>query len=261
MLIVLKKVKLFFALFFSFVTLNQCKLMNDNPIYNNAPEEFFYGTELQIAKAIRHNKPEDIERLYKENPGVNLNVVGRGGMTLLFWACAHRFPRTVEKLLQLGADPNQIVNDGKTQSHLVAMTASGVVDETFELLLKYGGNPDGEDEGTPAVFKTVYARRFDRMKFLLNKGANINAIDKQTGSSLVHFCSVLNQFEMVAYLIEAGADFNIKDPVGGSVALQVQKRKGMLDEKTEPWRAKVEQMLIERGVVFPVPRPWEQPKD
>ncbi len=257
----LKKIRTFLAVFFSFVTFNQCKLMNDNPIYNNSPEEFFYGTELQIAKAIRNNNPDEIDRLYSENPSVNLNIIGRGGMTLLFWASSHRFPKTVEKLLQLGANPNVLIDDGKTTSHLVAMTASGVVDETFELLLKYGGNPNGEDEGTPAVFKTVYARRFDRLKTLLAKGADINAVDKQTNLPLILFCAKLNQFEIVAYLIGAGADFKKESSIGGSVALQVQKRKGMLDEATEPWRAKVEQMLIERGVVFPVPRPWEEKKE
>jgi len=235
--------------------------MNNDPIYQYTPSQVFKHPELEVAQAIRKNKPKLIEQLVKTNPNLDIDKIGTEGMTLLSWAIAHSYPRTVEKLLQLGANPNVMIDDGKNIAHLVALCAGGRVDENLELLLKYNGDANGEVGGTPAVFRTVYARRFDRMKLLLNKGADINAIDNQTGLSLIHFCAKLNLYEQVAFLINEGADFNIKSSVGGSVALQVQKRRGKLNEETEKWRTKVEQMLIDRGVVFPVPRPWEQMKE
>jgi len=252
--------KYLLGIILSFLTFSKCELMNNNPIYKHNPIDIFKNPELEIAQAIRTNTPQRIEQLVKTKPNVDLNKIGKEGMTLLFWACAHRYPRTVDKLLQLGANPNILIKNGESKTHLVAITASGAIDESFQLLLKYNGNPDGEMDGTPAVFKTIYARRFDRLKLLLSKGANINAIDKQTDLSLMHFCAKLNLYEQVAFLIEQGADFNRKSKIGGSVPLQVQKRKGKLNEEAEKWRTKVEEMLIERGVKFPVPRPWEQKK-
>ncbi len=251
-----KRITQILIMVLSFLTLNKCQLMNDNPILKHKPEEFFERPQLEIAKAIRQNSPDMIEKLMADYPNLNLNKRGKKGVTLLFWAAAHRYPKTVEKLLNFGADPNITLDDEDSVTHLVAMCASGINDETFNLILNYGGDPDGEIEGTPALFKTVYARRFDRMNTLLEKGADIDAIDKQTDLSLVHFCATLNLFEQVAFLIGKGADFERKDKVGASVAYQVQKRKGQLNEETEKWRAIVEEMLIERGVKFPIPHPY-----
>lgn len=252
--------KYIFGLFLSLITFNKCGLMNDNPIYKHNPMDIFKSPELEVAQAIRVNNPESIEALVKKRPDTDLNVIGKGGMTLLFWACAHRHPATVGKLLELGADPNIVMKNEDSETHLMALTAGGSVDESFELILKHGGDPNGAMDGTPAVFETVYAQRFDRMKKLLDKGANIDAIDEQTDLSLIHFCAKLIYFNIVTFLLEQGADFERKSKIGGSVALQVQKRKGKLKEEDEKWRTKVEQMLIDRGVVFPVPLPWEEKK-
>ena len=252
-----KKLKYIIGGLLSLITFNKCGLMNDNPIYKHKPAAIFEKPEFaEIAQAIRDDDPSKIEQLFQSNPNMDLNEKGEAEMNLLFWAAAHQHPRSLEKLLQLGADPNVTMNLEEGSTHLLAMLASGKNDESFELLLKYGANPDGETNGTPAIIKTVYARRFDRLKYLLNHGANIDAIDKQTDLSLIHFCAKLNLYEWVVFLIEEGADFNRKSRTGGSVAFQVQKRRGKLQEKAEDWRAKVEYMLIERGVVFPITPPW-----
>ncbi|MEM1119675.1 MAG: hypothetical protein AAGJ18_04465 [Bacteroidota bacterium] len=234
--------------------------MNDNPVYKQNPIDIFDSPELEVAQAIRANDVHQIEKLVRANSDIDLNVMGRQDITLLFWACAHRYPRTVEKLLDLGANPNVTMGKGEFESHIVAICAGGKIDESFELVLEYGGDPNGTISGTPAVFQTVYARRFDRLMLLLDKGANINAVDAQTNLSLMLFCAKLNLFEQVAYLIEKGADFNYKSKVGSNVPFQVQKRRGQLNVEAEKWRTKVEEMLIERGVKFPVPNPWEQKK-
>jgi len=252
-----KIIKYTLGVLLGFFTFIKCEIMNDNPIFKHQPSDIFENPELEVAKAIRKNNPKAIEQLVKTQPTINLDKPGKGGMTLLFWAAAHRYPNTVEKLLQMGANPNVVLDDGKDKTHIIAMCASGKIDKTFELLLKYNADPNGEMQGTPAIFKTVYARRFDRMRLLLDKGADINAIDKQTDSSLAHFCAKLNIYEQVAYLIEQDADFNRKSNIGGSVAYQVQESRGKLNEHSEKWRTIVEQMLVERGVQFPIPHPYE----
>jgi len=236
-----------------------CGLNNfTNPIYKHKPEDVFESPQLEIAKAIRKDRPGIIKQLIENDPAIDLDKAGKDGITLLFWALAHRHPDTARQLLKMGANPDTPWLDKEgVATYAIAMAASGKSDKTFELLLEYGANPDGDIEGTPAIFKTIYARRFDRMRVLLDHGANIDAIDKQTNLSLAHFCSKLMMFDQVAYLIERGADFKRKSGVGGSVAYQVQKRRGELNDHSEKWRTIVEQMLVERGVEFPIAHPYE----
>jgi len=253
--------KLIFGVIFGITSIFRCTFMNDNPIYKQAPSDFFAEPELAVAKAIRKDNTQQITKLIANDNVININATGNHGMTLLGWACAHRYPKSVKKLLELGADPNLEIIDGDSKTHLVAITASGVSDEVFELLLNHNGNPNGKIDGTPAIFKTVYARRLDRLKLLVDKGADIDAIDKQTSTSLVSFCGLINQYEYVVWLLEQGADHvYFHSAQGGGIALSVQIKKGKLTEDAEKWRAKAEQLLIERGVQFPVPLPWEQNK-
>ncbi len=249
--------KLIFGIILSITSVFRCTLMNDNPIYKQSPSDFFAEPELALAQAIRKDNIAQITSLISANNSININTTGNHGMTLLGWACAHRHPKSVEKLLDLGADPNLEIIDGDSKTHLVAITASGINDEVFELLLNHNGNPNGRMDGTPAIFKTVYGRRIDRLQLLAKKGADLNAIDKQTTTALVTFCGRINQFKYAVWLLEQGVEHTHKGK-GGSIALSVQMQKGKLTEEAEKWRAKAEQLLIERGVQFPVPLPWEQ---
>jgi len=253
--------KLIFGVIFGITSIFRCTFMNDNPIYKQSPSDFFAEPEIAVAQAIRKDNIQQIANLINSNNSININTAGNHGMTLLGWACAHRHPKSVRKLLELEADPDLEIIDGDSKTHLVAITASGVNDEVFKLLLDYNGDPNGRMDGTPAIFKSVYARRLDRLKLLINKGADIDAIDEQTNTSLVTFCGLINQFEYVVWLLEQGADhIYFHSSQGGGIALSVQMEKGKLTEEAEKWRAKAEQLLIERGVQFPVPLPWEQNK-
>jgi len=172
------------------------KNKNNNIIYKKFPSDFFAEPELAVAKAIRKDNTQQIADLINNNNSINVNATGNHGMTLLGWACAHRSPKSVEKLLELNADPNLEIIDGDSKIHLVAITASGVNDKVFELLLDYNGNPNGRMDGAPAIFKTIYARRLDRLKLLVKKGADIDIIDQQTYTSPVTFCGRITNLNM-----------------------------------------------------------------
>jgi len=223
-------------------TIRHIKNKNNNIIYKKFPSDFFAEPELAVAKAIRKDNTQQIADLINNNNSINVNATGNHGMTLLGWACAHRSPKSVEKLLELNADPNLEIIDGDSKIHLVAITASGVNDKVFELLLDYNGNPNGRMDGAPTIFKTIYARRLDRLKLLVKKGADIDIIDQQTYTSPVTFCGRINQFEYAVWLLEQGAD-HIHNHKGGNIALSVQMQKGNLTEDAEKWRAKAEQLL------------------
>ncbi|MEO0776542.1 MAG: ankyrin repeat domain-containing protein [Bacteroidota bacterium] len=253
-----QRIKYSIGLLLALLTFNKCGLMNSNPIYKYNPIDVFASPQLELAQAIRAKRAADIPQLVRRAEGMDLDAAGKDGMTLLFWALAHRDPQALEQLLRAGVDPNVAMGEGEEAVFAIAMAAGGAVDENFHLLLRHGANPSGTMKGTPATFKAVYARRFDRMRALLDREADIDAVDGQTNNTLVHFCAVLKLFEQVAHLIERGADFTIGDGVGGSVALEVQEERGRLNEATEKWRAKVEELLIAKGVEFPVPQPWLQ---
>lgn len=226
----------------------------NNPVYLHDPEEIFTSPLLEIAAAIRNDDVETIKSLVRKTPGIDLDDYGREKMTLLFWAVGHQHDRSVKALLELGADPNRLVGAPHGEWSLVALASGGDNDATFRHLITHGGDVNGRVDGTPAIIKTVYARRFDRMRYLLDAGADIDVVDHQSKLSLTLFCAKLNLYEQVVYLLERGADHTFENNIGSSLPYQVQKRKGQLNPEIEKWRAKVEQILVERGVELPVVR-------
>lgn len=228
-----------------------------NPFTRNKPDEFFGGVYLDIARAVQKDDVNTIVSILQNNKWVDLNILGNSGMSLLAFAMANRNTKSMEVLLKFWADPNLRVFD--THEHLVAMAASSIVregDRMFDLLLQYWWDPNADIWWTPALHQTVYARRYDRMKKLLQLGADIDSVDEKTNASLMQFCAVLNQFEAVLYLIEQGADFERRDSLGSAVEDEVQEARWILNPEAEYRRKQTEIALIERGVQFPLVPVW-----
>lgn len=229
--------------------------MSDSPKYNYTPEMFFVGDYLDIAKAIRNEKSDQVYLLVNESK-IDVNRPGKEGTTLLAWAVLMESVNCIKTLVQLGANPNQLIDDGKQKFNLIALVAGGKNDETIVALLDSGADPNGVYKNEPAIFRTIFERRWDRMRLFLDRGADIN---KQSNADIspILLCAMLNQYEQVAYLIERGADFSKPSLSKGTVALEVQEFQ--LDTTTinGQWRNRVKKILEDRGVVFPVPRPWE----
>jgi uncharacterized protein len=226
-----------------------------NPIYKHAPEEYFPAAPaLDVARAIRADDVAALDKVFAQHPGLDPNQEGRQGVTFLFWAYAHHHIKMLKALVAHGADPNRplrLPNEkgGADATHLVNIAAGGPKDELLVALLDLGANPNAIDERKePALHNAMYAHQYQRMKLLLDHGADIDAMDS-SGATAAVVLARLNYFELVHYLLGRGADWRKSD---GEIALWTQEN-DIGNVRATQWQIKVKHLLIAKGVKFPVP--------
>ena len=141
------------------------------------------GATVTLAAAIALERPEDVERLLKEEP--DAMKPGHRLGTLIVRAAAEGPPHVVETLIRFGAsvdvfdDPATSVDEttGYTALHAAAFHGNLAV---VEVLLKHGANPrirDGRYGGTSAGWAS-YARKRDVFERLIAAEIDIfDAID------------------------------------------------------------------------------------
>ena len=234
------------------------KPLMDLPILKYPPEAFFAGEALPLARVIRQNDTTALAQLLQQKR-VDPNYVGKDGMTFLLWAYEHQLPDCMAVLVRQGADINRTMTlkSPKTgynyTTHLVNITTVGPSETMLLTLLKLGANPDAKEETEPAVLNAVYAERYDRMRLLVEHGADVNLTGLDAGTLIVPVAD-LHYFDQAVWLVEHGAKV---DEPNNDLALTLQET-GATEPANMEWQSKLKKMLIERGVHFPVPRPWER---
>jgi ankyrin repeat protein len=113
-----------------------------------------------------------IEKLIRQEKGIDINQADTNGYTPLYWAAENSHTKAVQLLLELGADINQADNNGYTPLLLAA-------------------------RNDPA----------DVVQLLIDLGADINTAS-QYGYTPLHEAAMYNHTEVVQLLLEHGADIN-----------------------------------------------------
>lgn len=178
--------------------------------------------------------------------GIDVNSKGTNNATPLFWAM-HNFKGYL-KLLDLGADPNIIIEGGGSVIHWAVRNR----DKRFLLeALKHGGNPNlvaGQFNETP-LFKAAGPEGKDNADVLLDAGADINA-QKLSGDTVIMVAAKLGQFDLVYKLLERGADFTITNKQGNNLLDIIEFRKRTMAQNNDltQWMSKVITWLNEHNV-------------
>lgn len=197
-----------------------------------------------LAKAAGKGKVKKVEELVRS--GVDVNARGTQEATPLFWAMKNY--KGFKRLLELGADPNVIYGDGGT----VVYWAVEMKDMRFlEAVLEHGGNPNlasGDSFGNTPIFAAL-GEGEEKIDRLLKAGANIDA-KNNFGSTPAMTAAGRGRFDLVYYLLERGADYNVVGENGETLATRVADKIGMMDPKHElaRWQKRVVDWLESRGV-------------
>lgn len=209
-----------------------------------------------LAEAAGKGKIKLIEELIAN--GVDVNARGKKNATPLFWTLRNSNLSGFTKLLELGADPNILFADGSVM-HWAARHENIAF---LKAALQHGGNPNlkaGRFSESP-LFETIGLAGNDRKKnrqLLLESGADINAktVDKSSympigGQTPVMKAAGLGRFDIVYELLEAGANYKIKNDSGHDLANRVAQDVGAFvsGSPQEKDLQKVIAWLLERGI-------------
>lgn len=176
--------------------------------------------------------------------GADVNATGYRDMTPLFWTMACRNYGGVEKLLELGADPNYKMEDGAS----VMWGAAGSSDPHFlPLMLTHGGDPNIRDGYRNALMIAIEQGQIENVKLLLDHGADVNEHDEGGGTAAI-MASYRGNLDMVQVLLEHGYSYDLRSL---AVAVNNEEASGNLLLKKQDILA----LLKERGVKFPLPAP------
>ena len=232
-----------------------------NPIYREDPATYFAaGPALAAAQAIRAGDVAALDKVFAQHPDLDPNQPGNKGVTLLFWAYAHYSVPMLQALVRHGANVNQQLHlphprsaqqggDWMEDTYLLNIAVKGPKDDLIVALLDLGANPNAKNyQQEPALINAIFVRQYQRLKILLDHGANINETDSG-GDTAASTLAALNYFEMVYYLLERGADWRVLD---GTIAFHVQES-DIGNEESVAWQIKVKHWLMAHGVKFPVP--------
>lgn len=208
-------------------------------------DEIFKNRDVRaLAKYAAEGNIKKVDELIQK--GVDINAKGALNATPLLISMDN--VDGFRRLLERGADPNVKFNDKGTILHWLARMDAA---DQMELALQYGGDPNliaGDFDHTPA-FKTLQSPTKveipETLKLLIKYGANINQVDDFNSTLLIEAAS-LDRFDIVLYLLNIGADPNIKPIKGMDLEAVIEWRKSLLSENSQKLEElkKIETWLI-----------------
>lgn len=223
------------------------------------PSDYFTPEYVKLIKLIQRGKKEQAQALIDQ--GLPLDIYGEYGITPLFWFIAKNNLAATELTLELGADPNlpeKQYGDTPLSSVVGGKTK---YDVWVKLLLEYGADPNTVDHnGQPPIFAAVSGETRSQIDLLLNYNADVNLQDR-AGRNAALYAAFLNNYALVYYLIEQGADSRNYSQSGADIAWRINHALHLprikVPSENYDWAMKVKAHLESQGVQFPPPSPAE----
>ncbi|XP_019481764.1 PREDICTED: B-cell lymphoma 3 protein [Hipposideros armiger] len=159
--------------------------------------------------------------------GASPMALDRHGQTAAHLACEHRSPACLRSLLDSAApgtvDLEARNYDGLTALHVAVNTECH---EAVLLLLERGADIDAVDikSGRSPLIHAVENNKLSMVQLLLQHGANVNA-QMYSGSSALHSASGRGLLHLVRMLVRSGADSGLKNCHNDTPLMVARSRK------------------------------------
>ena len=184
--------------------------------------------------------------------GGDLNVRNWGGSTPLWVALTEENRDSYEALLKYGADPNVIMSGKRVVTHWAAMKHDPW---WLRLALEHGADPNlvnvgrgRPSEGTP-LKAAISNGTLENVKLLVEHGADVNKPDRYNCYPIAD-AAAQNKFEVVLYLLDAGADYRVAECSGIGFLADIRVKAGYREKEELMFR------LEENRKRFDAVRAW-----
>lgn len=233
----------------------------------------------QLAKAVEDGDTSRISSLIAKNRDLLTYRDPRFGKPILSLAVSNLDYISVKKLLELGANPNMQDLYFGDSPLMEAVKVAGISKDPspaiLQLLLKYGGDPNDEENGpntsgryTP-LLRSCEDGNLVFTKILVTAGAKVNAVNTYKIKPL-YYAMLSSNPDLVIYLVKIGADY--KSPVrvlsnGDKEYITEMLRDWRFDLNSKDYKKKMRlvDLLKQNGMDYrktPVPKEYlDLPKD
>ena len=162
-------------------------------------------TDAPLIDAARNGDVEAVRSLLAE--GADVNTAQGDGMTGLHWAAEGGHAAVADLLLAAGAGVEARTRvGGYTPLHLASRSGHGSI---ANALLDAGADPGVTTTGSGVTPLHLAAAAFDgadAVSALLRSGAKVDALESSSGQTPLMFAAVYGRAEVVAVLLEHGAN-------------------------------------------------------
>ena len=184
---------------------------------NMKPPIFQNERTNQLAEKIKRGDIDAVRSMI--TAGADVKEVGERGLTLPHMALLAETngPQIMTLLLDAGADPISMLDDGYGSVPEYAASRDNAVPEMMIVLLKHGVSPNWfpttDSYAYSLLQHAIAGDNLPVVKVLLQHGADINYISSVSGSAL-HSALSGTRFEIAAFLVDAGIDLTLLNHTG-----------------------------------------------
>jgi len=202
------------------------------------PEEVF--PDKRYVSAARAAERGDVAAVRIALGDAGVDDVSPGGENLLMYEISARNETAVRALLDASANPNHLTPMG-----LSPMVTAGDAEGRAYLLLLLGkgGNPSLRNQhDEPLVHRLVFHGQWENIHLLLERGADINAVDGLGHTALLRLVAS-NQFDEAIQFLDRGADPDIVGKDGVTVRRLVETSLDAPESPQSEWRKRLAERL------------------
>ena len=244
-----KKIKLIIVGFSLAVLVVYFILNRPKSLTGKHPDYFFKDERvIELCDAISDGNEKEMDRLLKS--GGDINAVGKDGMNPLLWALSMNDIKIYEMVLKKGGDPNIKITAGSgAGKSVMSMICRAKKDDFLRLTLKYGWKPTLKDARFYCpMHEAVRNLSLEKVKLLVEAGADVN--QKNDGDTPINIAGMLNQFDIVYYLLQNGADPTIKSDHGMTIVYLIEDSYHNMNKSSEKFKylLKCAEILKKRGM-------------
>ncbi|CAH0549306.1 unnamed protein product [Brassicogethes aeneus] len=147
--------------------------------------------------------------------GADINAQDINGYSPLIFAVDNNHTKITEYLINHGADVNlRGSKDNRTALHVAGLTGNV---EMANVLVSNGADINAQDiNGYSPLMFAVYKNHTETVEFLINQGADVNLRGSKDNRTALHVAAATGNIEMSNVLVSNGADINAQDINGYS---------------------------------------------
>lgn len=177
----------------------------------------YIDCENAVYTAVRNNSYKCLRILLQNKIDVNVTneCSNENGISPLGWAALENAVDAAKLLIEYGVDVNKTTDENESSVLALNCTSTSISLKMVKLLVESGADVDKGNSGkvTPLMF-AINKGEVDVVKYLISKGANVNARTSFGNYTPLHYACSNNDLNIASILISENANPNVKDMDG-----------------------------------------------